>query len=76
MVVDEIMRLFGQRGSAAYYGEDVSQTEHALQAAALAEREGACQLLVVAALLHDIGHLLEGQEEDLADRGLDGATRR
>jgi len=72
MVVDKIISLFRQRGAAAYYGEDVSQTEHALQAAALAEQEGACQPLVVAALLHDIGHLLEGQEEDLADRGLDG----
>ncbi len=26
----------------------------------------------MAALLHDIGHLLKGQEEGLADRGLDG----
>ena len=72
MVIDEIISLFRQRGAAAYHGENVSQTEHALQAAALAEREGACQFLVVAALLHDIGHLLEGQAEDLADRGLDG----
>jgi [1-hydroxy-2-(trimethylamino)ethyl]phosphonate dioxygenase len=46
--------------------------EHALQAAELAEREGAPDHLVVAALLHDVGHLLEGQNEDLANRGLDG----
>jgi predicted HD phosphohydrolase len=26
----------------------------------------------VAALLHDVGHLLDGQDEDLAERGLDG----
>jgi gamma-butyrobetaine dioxygenase len=71
-VVDAIMSLFGKRGAAAYHGEAVSQTEHALQAAELAEREGASDALVVAALLHDVGHLLEGQDEDLADRGLDG----
>jgi [1-hydroxy-2-(trimethylamino)ethyl]phosphonate dioxygenase len=71
-IVDDIMDLFARRGSAAYYGEAVSQTEHALQAAELAAQEGAPDHLVVAALLHDVGHLLDGQDEDLADRGLDG----
>jgi len=71
-IIDEIIDLFQQRGDAAYYGEAISQTEHALQAAALAEQQGAPDTLVVAALLHDIGHLLDGQDEDLADRGLDG----
>jgi phosphonate degradation associated HDIG domain protein len=71
-IVDDIMDLFERRGAAAYHGEAVSQTEHALQAAELAAREGAPDHLVVAALLHDVGHLLDGQHEDLADRGLDG----
>jgi [1-hydroxy-2-(trimethylamino)ethyl]phosphonate dioxygenase len=71
-IVDDIMALFNRRGAAAYHGEAVSQTQHALQAAELAEQEGAPDHLVVAALLHDIGHLLDGQDEDLAHRGLDG----
>jgi phosphonate degradation associated HDIG domain protein len=71
-IVDDIMGLFARRGAAAYHGEAVSQTEHALQAAELAERAAAPDHLVVAALLHDVGHLLDGQDEDLADRGLDG----
>jgi phosphonate degradation associated HDIG domain protein len=71
-IVDDIMSLFARRGAAAYYGEAVSQSEHALQAAALATCEGAPNHLIVAALLHDIGHLLDGQDEDLALRGLDG----
>ena len=71
-IVDEIIDLFQRHGDAAYHGEAISQTEHALQSAALAERQGAPDTLVVAALLHDIGHLLDGQDEDLADRGLDG----
>jgi [1-hydroxy-2-(trimethylamino)ethyl]phosphonate dioxygenase len=71
-IFDEIMALFAERGAAAYHGEKVSQTEHALQAAALAIQEGAPDHLIVAALLHDIGHLLDGQDEDLAVRGLDG----
>ncbi len=71
-IVDTILDLFARRGAAAYHGEPVSQAEHALQAADLAEREGAPDRLVVAALLHDLGHLLDGQDEDLADRGVDG----
>jgi [1-hydroxy-2-(trimethylamino)ethyl]phosphonate dioxygenase len=71
-IVTEIMDLFAKRGATAYHGEAVSQEEHALQAADLAEREGAPNSLVVAALLHDIGHLLDGQDEDLAQRGVDG----
>jgi [1-hydroxy-2-(trimethylamino)ethyl]phosphonate dioxygenase len=71
-IVDQILELFATRGAAAYHGEAVSQEEHALQAAELAEREGAPNALIVAALLHDIGHLLDGQDEDLAVRGVDG----
>jgi phosphonate degradation associated HDIG domain protein len=71
-IMDTIIELFARRGEAAYHGEAVSQTEHALQAALLADREGAPDRLVVAALLHDVGHLLDGQDEDLAPRGVDG----
>ena len=69
-IVDEIIHLFETRGPAAYLGEPVSQTEHALQAAHLAEQEEASDALVAAALLHDIGHLL-GDEDDPAERGID-----
>src|SRR5262249_43366742 len=71
-VVDVITRLFETGGNAAYFGEPVSQTEHALQTAHLAESEGAPDSLVVAALLHDVGHLLDGLPESIADTGIDG----
>ena len=71
-IVEVILHLFAKKGAAAYHGEDVSQEEHALQAAELAQRESAPDRLVAAALLHDLGHLLDGQDEDLAERGLDG----
>ncbi len=67
----QLTRLFRDQGGSAYFGEAVSQNEHALQAAWLAEQEGASDALVVAALLHDIGHLRHEQGEDVADRGLD-----
>ena len=69
-IVDTIMDLFARRGAAAYHGEAVSQAEHALQAADLAQREGEPDRLVVAALLHDVGHLLDGQDEDIVGEGL------
>lgn len=70
-VADEILRLFAEKGSASYVGEPVSQLEHALQAGSFAQSEGAASHLVVAALLHDIGHLLTDLPEDIADKGID-----
>src|SRR5579862_5146783 len=71
-IVDEIYRLFEARGDDAYFGEAISQTEHGLQAAHLARQEGASDSLIVAALLHDVGHLLPEQTEELAGQGVDG----
>ncbi|MCX7699485.1 MAG: HD domain-containing protein [Gemmataceae bacterium] len=71
MSIDEIFRLFLERGASLYFGERVTQTEHALQCAALAERERAGADLIAAALLHDIGHLLHALPEDIAERGID-----
>ena len=70
-IVDEICDLFATKGHAAYVGEPVSQLEHALQAAHHAEQSGASPSLVVAALLHDIGHLVHKLPEDAADHGID-----
>lgn len=65
-----IFAAFETRGDSAYFGEAVSQTEHALQAAALAADDNAPNSLIVAALLHDFGHL--AHDETLADSGIDG----
>ncbi|HEX4607107.1 MAG TPA: HD domain-containing protein [Urbifossiella sp.] len=71
-LIDAIFRLFSERGSGLYFGEAVTETEHALQSAHLAEAAGADPELVAAALLHDVGHLLHNLGEDVADRGVDG----
>jgi phosphonate degradation associated HDIG domain protein len=70
-VVDEIVRLFKERGDSAYGREAVSQREHALQAAHLARKAGSSPALVVAALLHDVGHMLHDLPDDAPDHGLD-----
>jgi phosphonate degradation associated HDIG domain protein len=66
-MAEEVFAIFGRRGAGAYFGEHVSMTEHALQAAYFARQESAPAALVLAALLHDIGHLVEDVPDDLAD---------
>jgi phosphonate degradation associated HDIG domain protein len=66
-VTEEVLGLFHSRGAGAYFGESVSQTEHSLQAAHFAQNAGAPPALIVAALLHDIGHLIDDVPSDIAD---------
>ena len=69
--VDEIFEIFHQRGEAEYGGERVTQLQHALQCATLAEEAGADAALISATLLHDIGHLVQDLGPAPAERGLD-----
>lgn len=67
--IDRIACLFDEQGSTRFAGrrrEDVTALEHALQCAQLAEWAHADDSLVAAALLHDLGHLIEA-ERRLAD---------
>lgn len=57
-----VRRLFAERGAGAYHGEPVTQLEHALQAAYLGRAHSDDPIFVVAALLHDVGHLLEATD--------------
>jgi gamma-butyrobetaine dioxygenase len=58
----EIEALYAQHGGESY-GEGVTMLQHALQTAALALAEGADDSLVVAALLHDVGHFLQPTDD-------------
>lgn len=69
--IGRILRVFSDHGHAAYFGEEVSQTEHALQTAWAAEQAGAGAPLIAAALLHDVGHLLHHLGEECARHGID-----
>jgi len=57
-IIDRIFAMFDLHGPDSY-GEDVTQLDHALQAAALARQDGADEALVAAALLHDVGQLID-----------------
>lgn len=61
-MVAEIEALFARHGGESY-GEGVTMLQHALQTAALAQAEGADDGLVVAALLHDVGHFLQPTDD-------------
>ena len=73
--LDDIALLFARHGASQYSGEPVTQLEHALQTAHLAEQSGADDALVTACLLHDLGHLLNDQGRGFDDtpslRGID-----
>jgi phosphonate degradation associated HDIG domain protein len=60
-----------KHGNDLYGGEPVTQLQHALQCAQLAENEGASAALITAALLHDVGHLLEDDFEDAPEHASD-----
>jgi [1-hydroxy-2-(trimethylamino)ethyl]phosphonate dioxygenase len=67
MTVDEIFGIYGQRGSSLYFGEPVTVAEHGLQSAYFARAAHASDALVLAALLHDIGHLIDLAPDDLGE---------
>lgn len=53
------------------YGEGISMQEHMLQTAFLAEKDGADDRLIVAALLHDYGHLICNMPNNIFSDGND-----
>lgn len=56
--VNNIFDLYDKHGAEEYAGEKVSQLEHMAQAAQLAIEGGFDDEVVLAAFLHDVGHLL------------------
>ncbi len=76
MIYDTIFALYDGHGAGAYLGEPVSVTAHGLQAAHFARQAGAPDSLVVAALLHDIGHLLAHAPDDIAEWTQDAGHER
>lgn len=70
-ILATIQDMLERRADGAYGLHDVTQRQHALQAAWLAERDGHPDALVAAALLHDVGHLVHDLGENPAEEGVD-----
>ena len=69
---DTVFDLMAERGTGRYGLSAVTQLEHALQSAALAHQRQLGDALVIAALLHDVGHLVVGEDVNLAAKVLAG----
>jgi phosphonate degradation associated HDIG domain protein len=67
----KIEYLFSEWGNLQYAGEGINQLEHALQTATLAQDAQASAALITAALLHDVGHLLNRKGETPSAQGID-----
>ncbi len=67
LTLDEIVDIYEHRATAQYGGEAINQLEHALQCACLAEQAGESDETIVAALLHDIGHLIAAHNTGALD---------
>ncbi len=61
LTTKDIVRLLSEHGAKQYGREAVSQLEHALQCAHLAESAGETDQVVMASLLHDVGHMLKAE---------------
>lgn len=67
---DQLITMLRQQAEADYIGEPLSQLEHALQCASLASETGADEELILASLLHDIGHICDPRAERMVDVGV------
>ena len=70
-IVDHIEDVFKRRGAESYLGEQVTMAQHMLQTAQCAEKAGADDSQIAAALLHDIGHYKNEIPETSLAKGVD-----
>lgn len=70
-ILDELESIYSERATRRYGLASVSQLDHALQGADLAVADGEPDALVIATLLHDIGHMIHKLGEQPAKRGID-----
>ena len=66
-----IAELLTLKAGSQYGLSDINQRQHALQAAWLAEKMGCAESLIVAGLLHDVGHLVHDLGDNPAEDGVD-----
>ena len=71
-IVEELRNIYATKGLETFEGDRIcSQTAHGLQTAQNAENHGAAAAMITAALLHDIGRIINPRDRELTDRGKD-----
>ena len=61
---EKIIQLLLMRGGEEYAGEKVTQLQHMYQAGELARKKGYSDVMILAAFLHDIGHIIETESDE------------
>lgn len=69
-IVKDIFKYYEIYGEKDYIGEPVTQIEHMVQAAMLAEENNESDEVILAALFHDIGHLVAFDKETMGKFGI------
>ena len=70
-IVDQIIFSYSNNKS-LYIGEKISITEHMIQTAMLAEKNNCSSSLICSSLLHDYGHFILENPDDLVNKEKDG----
>ena len=70
-IVDEIINKY-QNNNSLYIGEEVTMTEHMIQTAMSAEENQSPASLICACLLHDYGHFIIEDPDQLVSKSIDG----
>ena len=70
-IIDKIIKKY-QTNKDFYLGEKVTISEHMIQTAMLAEKNNSPQSLICACLLHDIGHFIIKDPDQLVSKSVDG----
>lgn len=68
-IVDIIFKYYEDYGKKMYIGEPITQIEHMIQAAMIAEKNEESIEIVIASLFHDIGHLIAFDKETMGNFG-------
>lgn len=69
--LDHLFSILARSTSQNYIGEKISQLEHALQAADLAQHYSSSPSAAIACLFHDVGHLIESPVKLMDSWGVD-----
>ena len=70
-ILDKIISNF-KNNKSLYIGEKVTMSEHMIQSAMLAEKAKSKDILVCSCLLHDYGHFIIGNPDELVKNNMDG----
>jgi len=70
-IIDQIISSYLNNKS-LYIGEQVTITEHMIQTAMLAEKNNCSSSLICSSLLHDYGHFILENPDDLVNKNKDG----